>query len=81
MLAYNLMSVFRLAVIRQKTHQTLSTLHHKVLAMGAYWRADKEGDQKPTLNLAVAQKRRPWFEGLWANANEPVGWSYRPQPA
>jgi hypothetical protein len=40
--------------------------------MGAYWGADKEGDQKPTLNLAVARKRRPWFEGLWANANEPV---------
>ena len=36
MLAYNLMSVFRQAVIRQKSHQTLSTLHHKVLAMGAY---------------------------------------------
>ena len=81
MLAYNLMSVFRQAVIRQKAHQTLSTLHHKVLAMGAYWGADKEGDQKPTLNLAVARKRRPWFEGLWANANEPVDWSYRPQPA
>jgi hypothetical protein len=72
MLAYNLMSVFRQAVIRQKAHQTLSTLHHKVLAMGAYWGADKEGDQKPTLNLAVARKRRPWFKGLWANANEPV---------
>ena len=81
MMAYNLMSVFRQAVIRQKAHQTLSTLHHKVLAMGAYWGAGKENDQKPTLNLAVARKRRHWFEGLWTNANEPVDWSYRPQPA
>ena len=81
MLAYNLMSVFRQAVIRQKSHQTLSTLHHKVLAMGAYWGSGKEESERPTLNLAVARQRRPWFEGLWANANEPVEWSYRPHPA
>jgi len=72
MLAYNLMSVFRQAVIRQKSHQTLATLHHKVLAMGAYWGSGKEESKRPTLNLAVARKRRPWFEGLWANASEPV---------
>jgi len=81
MLAYNLMSVFRQAVIRQKSHQTLATLHHKVLSMGAYWGSGKEECERPTLNLAVARKRRPWFEGLWANANEPVEWSYRPHPA
>ena len=62
MLAYNLMSVFRQAVIRQKAHQTLSTLNHKVLAMVAYWGADNEGDQKSTLNLTVVRKRRPWLE-------------------
>jgi hypothetical protein len=81
MLAYNFMSVFRQAVIRQKSHQTLSTLHHKVLAMGAYWGCGKEESERPTLNLAVARQRRPWFEGLWDNANEPVKWSYRPHPA
>lgn len=81
MLAYNLMSVFRQAVIRQKSHQTLATLHHKVLAMGAYWGSGKEESERPTLNLAVARQRRPWFKGLWANANEPVEWSYRPHPA
>ena len=71
MLSYNLMSVFRHAVLRQKVHHTLSTLHHKVLAVGAYW--DKPGEQsKPTIRLAIAKKRRMWFEGLWANAGEPV---------
>ena len=71
MLAYNLMSVFRHAVLRQKVHHTLSTLHHKVLAVGAYW--DKPSvDSKPTIRLAIAKKRRPWFEGLWAQAGEPV---------
>lgn len=75
MLAYNLMSVFRHAVMRQKVHHTLATLHHQVLAVGAYWEADSKKDNqtsKPTLRLAVTRKRRPWFEGLWANAAKPV---------
>jgi hypothetical protein len=33
-------------------HQRPSTLHHKVLTMEAYWGADTEDDQKPTLNPA-----------------------------
>ncbi len=37
MLAYNLMSLFRQAVIRTKTQPTLATLHHQVLAIGSYW--------------------------------------------
>lgn len=72
MLAYNLMSVFRHTVMRQRTHHTLSTLHHKVLAVGAFWDSDQAKSQKQTFRLALARKRRPWFEGLWANANEPV---------
>lgn len=28
--------------------------------------------EKQTFLLAVARKRRPWFEGLWANAGEPL---------
>jgi hypothetical protein len=71
MLSYNLMSVFRHAVLRQRVHHTLSTLHHKVLAVGAYWDKPNE-DSKPSIRLAIAKRRRPWFEGLWANAGEPV---------
>ena len=71
MLAYNLMSVFRHAVLRQKVHQTLATLHHTVLAVGAYWDKPSE-NKKPALRLAIAKKRRSWFEGLWAHAGEPV---------
>ena len=41
MLAYNLMSVFRHTVMRQKVHHTLATLHHKVLAMGGFWENPK----------------------------------------
>lgn len=36
MLASNLMSVFHHAVMRQSVHHTISTLHHKVLAAGAF---------------------------------------------
>jgi hypothetical protein len=81
MLAYNFMSVFGQAVIRQKSLQTLATLYHKVLAMGAYWGGGKEECERPTFNLEVNRQRRSWFEGLWVNANEQVEWSYRPQPA
>jgi hypothetical protein len=78
MLAYNLMSVFRHAVMRQKVHHTLSTLHHQVLAVGALW-DDSNKYTKQTFRLAVARKRRPWFEGLWAHAGEPL--NLTPNPA
>jgi hypothetical protein len=72
MLAYNLMSVFRHAVMRQSVHHTLATLHHKVLAVGAFWDNPKIKLDRPTLRVAVARQRRQWFEGLWTNAGEPV---------
>ena len=65
MLAYNLMSVFRQAVMRAKIQPTLTTLHQQVLAVGAYWNRDPDQNQ---LLLAVSRRRRAWFEGLWANA-------------
>jgi hypothetical protein len=71
MLSYNLMSVFRHAVMRQKVHHTLSTLQHQVLAVGALW-DDNSKNTKQTFRLAVTRKRRAWFEGLWANAGESV---------
>jgi Transposase DDE domain group 1 len=72
MLAYNLMSVFRQAVLRQKVNHTLSTLHHKVLAVGAYWGqpSGHEEQARPVLRVALARKRRVWFEGLWARSGE-----------
>ena len=72
MLAYHLMSVFRHAVMRQNVHHTLATLHHKVLAVGAFWDNPKIKPDRPTLRVAVARQRRHRFEGLWASAGEPV---------
>ncbi|MFO7543308.1 MAG: hypothetical protein R6W97_10975, partial [Thiobacillus sp.] len=65
MLAYNLMSLFRQAVLRTKVQHTLSTLHGQVLAIGASWHRD---DERNTLILSVPRRRRVWFEGLWSNA-------------
>ncbi len=68
MLAYNLMSVFRQAVMRARIQPTLATLHQQVLAVGAFWHRDPKQNQ---LLLAVSRRRRAWFEGLWANAGHP----------
>ena len=68
MLAYNLMSTFRQAVMRTKIQPTLATLHQQVLAIGAFWNSHSEKNQ---LLLAVSRRRRAWFEGLWANAGAP----------
>lgn len=67
-LAYNLMSLFRQAVMRSKVQHTLSTLHGLVLAIGGSWHRDKSEHR---LMLSVPRKKRAWFAGLWANAAAP----------
>ncbi|MEO6421963.1 MAG: transposase [Candidatus Nitrotoga sp.] len=64
MLAYNLMSLFRQAVLLDSLQHTLATLHHKAFAVGAFWHKDTD---KRQLNLAVGRRQRVWFEGLCAN--------------
>lgn len=59
MLAYNLMSVFRHTVMCQSVHNTLSTLDHKVLSVGAFWDSHVGDSEKQTFRLDVARKRRP----------------------
>jgi hypothetical protein len=68
MLAYNLMSLFRQAVLRSKVQPTLATLHGQVLAVGASWHRDTNNN---TLILSVPRRRRQWFMGLWSNAGHP----------
>jgi hypothetical protein len=67
MLAYNLMALFRQFILNSKIQHTLSTLRYKTFAMGAYF--EKLND-KYILKLALHQKRREWFTGLWKNTNE-----------
>lgn len=68
MLAYNLMSLFRQAVLRSRVQHTLSTLHGLVLAIGASWHPDKSQNK---LMLSVPRRKRAWFAGLWAHASAP----------
>jgi len=66
MVAYNLMSAFRMSVLREKTQRRLSTLRWRVFAIGAYFQ-DVNG--RLVLMIALAKKRRRWFADLW---NHPV---------
>lgn len=62
MIAYNLMSIFRIFVLQEKTQKTLSTLRYRTFAIGAYF--EKSGDTLK-LRIALSKKRRKWFVGLW----------------
>ena len=68
MLAYNLMSLFRQAVMRSRVHHTLSTLHGLILTIGGSWHKDASQNR---LLLSVPRRKRAWFAGLWANASAP----------
>lgn len=65
MIAYNLMSLFRMFVIQDKTQKTLSTLRYKTFAIGAYF---EKYNGKLVLKIALNKRRRAWFNGLWNTA-------------
>lgn len=67
MIAYNLMSLFRMFVLQEKTQKTLSTLRYRTFAIGAYF--EKVND-KLVLKIALNKKRRAWFSGLWNYSKE-----------
>jgi hypothetical protein len=66
MMAYNLMSLFRQAIINGKSQQFLKTIRYKIFAIGAYM--IKSGNSR-ILKLFLAMQRREWFKGLWSSAN------------
>ena len=70
MLAYNLMSLFRQAVLKTNVIQsggkdvqhTLKTLRYKLFAQAGYITTP---GRKNILKLCVAMRQRQWLEGLW----------------
>ncbi len=68
MLAYDLMSLFRQAVLRCRVQHTLSTLHGRILAVGGSWHPDPSQNK---LMLCLPRRKRAWFAGPWANASAP----------
>jgi len=63
MLAYNLMSLFRQAILQSPTAVRLPTMRFECFALGA-WIGRKA--RKKLLRLSVPPQRRRWFEGLFA---------------
>jgi len=68
MLAYNLMSLLRQAVMRPRIQHTLFALHGLVLAIGDSWHRDAAQNR---LMFCVPRRKRAWFAGIWANASVP----------
>jgi Transposase DDE domain group 1 len=62
MVAYNLLSLFRQIILRERRQSTLKTLRFKCFALGAWI---TERSRRRTLKIALAQKRRPWLDGLF----------------
>ena len=67
MLAYNIMALFRLVVLKSDVQHKLSTLRYKVFAIGAYFTKVKN---QYVLKIALAKHRRKWLVGLWNTANQ-----------
>ena len=67
MLAYNLMSLFKHAIIQGDKYNMLSTLRFKLFNISSF--ITKTGNSK-ILNLCLEPKRRQWFLGLWENSRK-----------
>jgi DNA-directed RNA polymerase subunit N (RpoN/RPB10) len=63
MVAYNLMSLFKLLTHKNQPQPKLSTLRFNCFAVGSW--IEKE-DQIKVLKMSVPLKRRKWFDGLFS---------------
>jgi DDE family transposase len=72
--AYNIMSLFKQAVLQSDTLYQLKTLRYKIFAIGGY--ITRSGNQK-LLNLSLSMKRRKWIEGIW-NESQNFSWPFVP---
>lgn len=66
MLAYNIMSIFRMVVLKSEIQNKLSTLRYTTFAIGAYFTKIKD---QYVLNIALLKTKRKWYTGLWHAAN------------
>jgi hypothetical protein len=67
MMSYNLMSLFRIAILKTTVQPQLKTLRYKIFAVPAY--ITKNGNQR-ILNMAVVMEKRKWFQGLFADIED-----------
>lgn len=64
MLAYNLMSVFRQALLKAPKAVRLSTMRFQCFALGSW--VGRSG-RKKVQRISLPRQRRPWFDGLFAS--------------
>lgn len=62
MLAYNMMSVFRQALLKAPKAIRLSTMRFQCFALGSW--IGRNG-RKKVLRISLPRQRRPWFDGLF----------------
>lgn len=74
LISYNIMSLFKQAVLRSDKLHHLKTLRYKIFAIGGY--ITKSGNQK-LLNLSLSMKRRQWVEGIWKET-QAFNWPFVP---
>ena len=67
MVAYNMISLFRQAVLGVKIQPRLATIRFQCFAIGS-WIGKKY--RRNVLKVSLAQKRRPWFEGLFTKIDD-----------
>lgn len=72
--AYNIMSLFKQAVLKADKLNHLKTLRYKIFAIGGY--ITKSGNQH-ILRLSLAMKRRKWIEGIWTESRH-FNWPFAP---
>lgn len=73
-IAYNIMALFKQAVLRADKLPQLKTLRYKIFAIGGY--ITRSGNQR-LLNLSLNMKRRKWIEGIW-NQSQHFSWPFVP---
>lgn len=73
-IAYNLMSLFKQAVLKSDKLHQLKTLRYKIFAIGGY--ITRSGNQN-LLNLSLTMKRRKWIDGIW-NQSQNFSWPFVP---
>lgn len=67
LLAYNIMSLFRQAILKAPQAVHLQTMRFQCFALGAW--ISHRGRQS-ILKISLPLKRRSWFNGLWANLQD-----------
>ena len=72
MMAYNIMSLFRQAILGTKVQHFMKTLRYQVFAIGGYM--INRGNSR-VLKLSLSMKRRQWFGGLWSSTKT-MSWPF-----